>query len=473
VTTTLPEIPYFDPELRGPRFRSTMREIAAESWLADSPLAKFVLDREAAEFFLRHRATTFPGQKVAEIYGISDGALKEEIDRNILHLNGADHARLRGKVNHAFTPKAADGWRPVMRDFIAELFARVEDDGRCEAVEALCKPYPAMTIATIMGAPLEDAGPLAEWSNWIQRQFAFDFQDHRDRIEQACQELYDYLDRLPRRGLLETLGELEDRELVNLAVNVLVGGIDTTQSQLAQALRLFAEHPEQWEVLRADPSLAADAVQAILHHEPITPFTARICLEDIEFRGVTFPRDSLVFVWAVRARRSTSPRRRPSDRSPSEPASTTAWARTSRAPSSRRRSPISLPACPGSAWRASPSMRACRASTGSRAWPSRGARGGRTARGRDRLERGRPATGYGVTDGGREGTSRGGVRAGPLRLRGWAARRRGPLVRGARPPVRPPGPAPRGTPPADRGHGPQAVARRGGNAVDGGLRPHR
>jgi cytochrome P450 len=298
VTTTLPEIPYFDPELRGPRFRSTMREIAAESWLADSPLAKFVLDREAAEFFLRHRATTFPGQKVAEIYGISDGALKEEIDRNILHLNGADHARLRGKVNHAFTPKAADGWRPVMRDFIAELFARVEDDGRCEAVEALCKPYPAMTIATIMGAPLEDAGPLAEWSNWIQRQFAFDFQEHRDRIEQACQELYDHLEHLPRRGLLETLGELEDRELVNLAVNVLVGGIDTTQSQLAQALRLFAEHPAQWEILRADPSLAADAVQAILHHEPITPFTARICLEDIEFRGVTFPRDSLVFVWA-------------------------------------------------------------------------------------------------------------------------------------------------------------------------------
>jgi cytochrome P450 len=79
---------------------------------------------------------------------------------------------------------------------------------------------------------------------------------------------------------------------------VLVGGVDTTQSQLAQALRLFAEHPEQWEHLRADPSLAPGAVQAILHHEPITPFTARICLEDIEFRGVTFPRDTIVMVWS-------------------------------------------------------------------------------------------------------------------------------------------------------------------------------
>lgn len=301
MTATLPELPYFDPELRGPRFRDAMRSLAAESWVADSPLGRFVLEREAAEMFLRSRKCTFPAQRVAEIHGVKEGALREEIDRNILHIDGPDHGRLRGKVNHAFTPKAADGWRPTMRRLIERVLDAV-DGTSCEAVSAICKPYPSMTIASVVGAPLEDAPRLAEWSNWIQRQFAFDFVEHRDRIERACEELYAYLADLRAGepgGLFEALSGLEDRELINLILNVLIGGVDTTQSQLAHALRLFAEHPEQWELLRADPAgRAPGAVQALLHHEPVTPFTARLCLEDIELRGVTFPKDSIVMVWS-------------------------------------------------------------------------------------------------------------------------------------------------------------------------------
>jgi cytochrome P450 len=297
---TLPELPYFDEDLRGPRFRAVMRSLAAESWLATSPLALFVLDREAGEFFLRSRSTAFPGERVAEVYGIQEGALKEQIDRNILHLHGETHSRLRGRVNHAFTPRAAEGWRPVMAGFIAQIADGLEG-GACEAIADICKPYPAMTIARVVGAPVEDAPRLAEWSNWIQKQFSFDFQDHRERVEQACEELYAYLDELVAssdEGLVAALADLEDRELVNLVLNVLVGGVDTTQSQLAQALRLFAEHPDQWEMLRNDLDRVPDAVQAVLHHEPITPFTARICLEDLEFRGVEFPKDTVVMVWA-------------------------------------------------------------------------------------------------------------------------------------------------------------------------------
>ena len=40
-----------------------------------------VLDREAGEFFLRSRSFTFPGMKIAEIFGIDDGPLYDEIRR--------------------------------------------------------------------------------------------------------------------------------------------------------------------------------------------------------------------------------------------------------------------------------------------------------------------------------------------------------------------------------------------------------
>jgi len=322
----LPHFDYFSPDLRGGHFHEVMLDLRGRGWLARNELAVFVLDREAGEFFLRSRATTFPGLELAELFGVTDGPLAEEMRRNILHINGDDHRRLRNLVNPAFTPRAADRYRPVMRAFLDDLWAPVRDAGRCEFVGAIAKPYPALTIATVLGAPADDAPRLHEWSNTIQRQFDGPFlMAHRPRIEAAVDELYAYLsDLLERRratpgdDLISTLlaaeaegDRLSDAELVNLVLNVLIGGIDTTQSQLAHAVRLLAEHPDQWAALRADPGLADSAVQEALRYEPITPFTARIALEELEYRGVTFPKGTIIMVSAFTGNRDPADHEQP------------------------------------------------------------------------------------------------------------------------------------------------------------------
>ena len=202
--------------------------------------------------------------KIAEIFGIDDGPLYDEIRRNILHINGADHSRLRGLVNPAFTPRAVERWRPFMRETIAALFEPL--DGAADVVEALAKPYPSQVIAKLMGAPLEDAEQLWDWSNLIQRQFGMTVAEERPQIEQAVTEFYAYTERLmqararaPGEDLIsELLDRADDVELLNLVLNVLVGGVDTTQSQLAHGLRLFAEHPDQWEHLARRPVAGAE-----------------------------------------------------------------------------------------------------------------------------------------------------------------------------------------------------------------------
>jgi cytochrome P450 len=315
----LPEFDYYtDAELHGPRFHATMEELRSQGWLAKTPLGFVVLEREAAGFFLRSRSAEFPGMKIAEIFGIEDGPLFEEMRRNILHLNGPDHARLRGLVNPSFTPRAAERWRPAMRGFLAQLFEALPSDGRCEFVSAFAKPYPSLTIATVLGAPLQDAPRLHEWSNWIQRQFdAPTLMAERPRIERAVTELYAYLDELlaqrraePADDLISQLiaaeqegDRLSDVELVNLVLDVLIGGIDTTQSQLAHAVRLLAERPDQWDALRADPSLASAAVEEALRYEPITPFTARVVIEEVEYRDVVFPRETILLICSFTANR--------------------------------------------------------------------------------------------------------------------------------------------------------------------------
>src|SRR5215210_1526625 len=245
----LPAFDYTDPDLVGERFHTTMRELRERSWVVEAPLGFVVLEREAAAFFLRTKSAEFPGMKIAELFGVDSGPLYEEMRRNILHLNGEEHRRLRNLVNPAFTPRAANRWRPAMRTFLDDLWAAVADDGSCEFVEAFCKPYPSLTVATVMGAPLADAPRLHHWSNWIQRQFDGPSLMHeRAEIEHAVVEFYEYAHALlaerrerPGEDLISQLlaaeaegDRLSEVECVNLVLNVLVGGVDTTQSQLAQ-----------------------------------------------------------------------------------------------------------------------------------------------------------------------------------------------------------------------------------------------
>jgi cytochrome P450 len=322
----LPKFDPTDPSMRGQRFHDAMGELRAKGWLAEGPFGYVVLDRESAEFFLRTRSAIFPGMKIAEIFGVTEGPLYEQMRRNILHVNGPDHTRLRSLVNPALSPRAVERYRPMMREFLEQLLAQVLAEGsgaaggryRCEFVQAFAKPYPSMAIAAVMGAPLEDAPRLHHWSNWIQRQFdAVSMSSEQDQIEEAVEEFYEYAEALvkarrrdPADDLISKLiaaeeeGErLSDVECINLVFNVLVGGVDTSQSQLAHTIRLLAEHPDQLELLVADPSLAEAAVEEGLRYEPITPFTARITTEDVVWRDVAFPEGTVVIVCAFTGNR--------------------------------------------------------------------------------------------------------------------------------------------------------------------------
>jgi cytochrome P450 len=317
----LPQIDLTSGSLSGDAYHRQLASLPRDgefSWLASSPLAQVVLDRESAEFFLRSRATAFPGREIADLFGVSSGRLREQIVANILNQQGDRHRRLRALVGGAFTPRAADRWRPAMRAFLGRLWSGLDGAHSCEFVIAIAKPYPALTIAAVLGAPEADAPRLQGWSSLIQRQFDIQaLSTQVPEMEQAADEVYDYVEDLltsraahPGDDLLTALltaeeagDRLSHAECVNLVLNVIAGGIDTTQAQLSHALRLFAAHPQQWNALRAEPALIGRAVEEVLRAEPITPFTARICLEPIEHRGVLFPAGTIVAVCAERGNR--------------------------------------------------------------------------------------------------------------------------------------------------------------------------
>src|SRR5262249_24909686 len=286
----LPVIDLSAAELAGVGYHQPLAPLRRQGWLASSPLAFIVLDRESGEFFLRTRAAAFPGREIADLFGITSGPLREQIDANILNQQGDRHRRLRALVGPAFTPRAADRWRPAMRRFLAQLWSELGPGaGSCEFVAAVAKPYPALTITTVLGAPQADAPRLHEWSGWEQRQF--DVQALTSQVPQmecAVTEVYGYVEALltrrraePGDDLLTSLLAAEDAgdrlshaECVNLVLNVIAGGIDTTQAQLSHAMRLFAAHPGQWRERRRRPPPARRPRAARRRPRPRTPLPA-------------------------------------------------------------------------------------------------------------------------------------------------------------------------------------------------------
>ncbi len=327
----LPELDPADPSLSGWKWHVTANELLdSGKWLAKGPLSLVVLDREAGEFFLRSRSAEFPGKLLGQIFGITSGPLHEEITQNIINQSGEDHRRLRSLVNPSLTPRAANRWRPAMREILEELWTELEVND-FDFVARFSRPYPSRTIARVMGAPRVDAPRLQDWSEWIQRQFdpiALSDQETLATIQQKVGEFYDWVDPLiearratPDDDLITSLirteeeGEkLNDKELRNLVLNILVGGVDTTQSQLSHAIRLLAGKPEQWKALRENPDeLVPRAVSEVLRFEPITPFTARQLTEDVEFRDITFPAGTVLVVCSFTGNRDAEAFENPRD----------------------------------------------------------------------------------------------------------------------------------------------------------------
>lgn len=314
----LPEFDFADPVPGGEDYHARLGALRAEGWLARTPIALLVLDRAAGDAFLRSRSTAFPGREIAALFGITSGPLFDHIDANILNLTDERHRRLRSIVNRAFSPAAADRWRPRMREILADLWRPLEAVERTDFVETFAKPYPARTIAAVLGAPPEDAPRLEGWSSLVQRQFDIRaLSSELAQIEAAVVEVNDYVERLlsaadghPPDSLLGALvaaeadgDRLSHAECVNLAVNVLAGAVDTTQSELAHAMHLFATHPSEWRKVRDDASLVPGAVDEVLRFEPVAPFTARVCVDDVTVKDVTFPAGTIVAICAERANR--------------------------------------------------------------------------------------------------------------------------------------------------------------------------
>jgi cytochrome P450 len=285
-------------------------ETRRQHWLARTPLGFSLTRYQDSVACLRDRRFHSALSLIPQMAGVEPGGYLDGRRRSILSMEGEEHAHLRRLVAPAFTPAAADRLRPFMHEVISDLVDAVSPKGHCELVADVCEPYPIPIICELLGAPRDDWKLFSQWATDIFRIFNQDLATDLPAIERASDELDGYVRSLveqrsthPGDDLLSSLIAIEESgdrlstdELVMLAEAVLMAGTDTTRNQLACCVALFAEHPDQWRLLVEHPDLAPRAVEESMRYLGAVRGTARVASEDIEYRGVLFPKGTLVVV---------------------------------------------------------------------------------------------------------------------------------------------------------------------------------
>jgi cytochrome P450 len=298
------EVVDIDPDRRN----AVIAEARHQNWIARNDIGFSILAYDDCVAMLRDRRWHSAAARVAELGGVTDEKFLARRRPSILSSEGEVHARLRRVVAGAFTPKAADRFRPYMREVITRLVDPVVPTGRVELCEDVCEPYPIPIICRLLGAPEEDWKLFSRWATDLLRIFNFNFAEDLPLIMAAQDEMGAYVAELiarrrdtPADDLLTDLiaahdqgDRLDDEELVSMATAVLVGGTDTTRNQLACSVALFTKHPDQWALLAERPELAPRAVEETMRLMGAVRGTARFASEDIEYRGIVFPKDTFI-----------------------------------------------------------------------------------------------------------------------------------------------------------------------------------
>lgn len=248
-------------------------------------------------------------------HGVGLNAVANRLSRGTtLNSDDEEHERRRKLLASRLTPKSLRSMREEVQaraDAVVEAaVARGTVDGVADVAEAL----PTSFVPDLIGWPREGRENLLPWAA-----ATFDcLGPLNGRTVKAAPRSLSMMrfarsvvrDRNVLPGsmgadLLEKAdaGDLGHGECPALMIDYLAPSLDTTISAIASALWLLATHPEQWRILKDDPSLVPNAVNEVVRIEsPLRAF-AREVARDTEVAGTPVRKGSRVVVFYASANR--------------------------------------------------------------------------------------------------------------------------------------------------------------------------
>lgn len=221
--------------------------------------------------------------------------------KQMLFMDGANHARLRGLCSSAFTSNRVAGLRVKIQGIADELLDRVVRRGEMDVIRDFANQLPAIVSAELLGVPTTDHGRLKAWSADFAEVLG-NRQHNPERVERmvrSLREMTEYFSAAiqeqrerPGAGLIAAMlnaevdgARLAEDEVIANIIITMVGGQETTTNLIGNGLLTLLRHPDQLFLLRQNPEIIKTAIEELLRYETPSQHTARIAPVDISLGG--------------------------------------------------------------------------------------------------------------------------------------------------------------------------------------------
>ncbi|MFF4253946.1 cytochrome P450 [Streptomyces sp. NPDC001663] len=222
----------------------------------------------------------------------------------VLSADRPDHLHMREALHEWFTPRNVKRWTDLIRSTVDGLIEARYDDHRMEFKNDFATQLPFLAIRIMLNLPESDALLLKETAERLTNPA-----DGTAGAVAALHELAAYFGPLldarannPGDDILSLIAAGEKKgvytrpQAISVAITILLAGHETTLTLLTNGLRLFIEHPDQWDLLRTDPGgLAPKAVEECLRMEPSLVGIGRCSTRDVELSGTVIPAGDVVY----------------------------------------------------------------------------------------------------------------------------------------------------------------------------------
>ena len=154
---------------------------------------------------------------------------------------------------------------------------------------------PAAMIGELLGVPEPDWPRLRPWANATLAMFDFTVTSETERRgEEMAVEFYAFLEdqvtyrkKHPGEDIITSLLSqgLTDHEVIVMAGHLLVAGQEATVNGLGNGVYALLQNRDEWDRLRAEPSLVPMAVEELLRYDTPLQHFQRSAWADIDLDG--------------------------------------------------------------------------------------------------------------------------------------------------------------------------------------------
>jgi len=218
-----------------------------------------------------------------------------------------EHTHYRRVVGHAFRPKAIAQLGERVAEVTDDLLDRLESMPRPDLISDFSEQLPIAIIAEILGLPADMHSTLLKWGDTgaplLDRGLTWTtFRRAVDDLAESDRYLNQYIAGVtaePDDNVLSLLAaddELTRREQVANAALLLDAGFLTTVNMLGNGIAQLTRHPDQLEMLMAQPEMWPGAIEEILRYDGPIRITGRIASCDIDVADQHVESGSLVLL---------------------------------------------------------------------------------------------------------------------------------------------------------------------------------